>query len=117
MFVLEGAHGRNWHVQSCGLAQGCPFSPFLAAAITHCWGCFVLSPHVSGFGFLHDRTLILKAGSDSRHMREALGRSEAFDSACGFQVAADKCHLAAMHLDARAQAIARDSPLAMLPAV
>ena len=41
MFVLDGAHGDRWHSQSVGLAQGCPFSPYVAAAITHCWDALV----------------------------------------------------------------------------
>ena len=50
VFILQGAYGQSWHTQKCGLAQGCSFSPFLAAALTHVWGAYVLS-NVSGFGF------------------------------------------------------------------
>ena len=111
MFVLDGAHGDRWHSQSVGLAQGCPFSPYVAAAITHCWGAWVTSATVQGFGFLDDRTLMLSAGAPPQHMRQALQRSATFDAACGFQTAPDKCFLAAAQHDETSHAIAQDFAL------
>ena len=58
MFVLDGAQGGHWHSQSVGLAQGCPFSPCVAAAITHCWGAFVTFTAVQGFGYLDNLWII-----------------------------------------------------------
>ena len=94
IFVLEGAFSSHWTTQLTGLAQGCPLSPYLAAAVTHCWCELALTKGISGFGYLDDRTILLHAGYPLELLREALQRSAVFDQACGLTCAPEKCFLA-----------------------
>ena len=66
---------------------------------------FQMSPDLV---FLDDRTLVLKANEDTAHLRDAVERSRLFDGACGFQIAPDKCFLAAAQHDAATRAIGQD---------
>ena len=94
IFVLEGAFSQSWTTQLTGLAQGCPLSPYLAAAVTHCWCELTITRGISGFGYLDDRTILLQAGYPLEVLRDALQRSADFDRACGLTCAPDKCFLA-----------------------
>ena len=94
IFVLEGAFSDCWTTQRTGLAQGCPLSPYLAAAVTHCWCELTITRGISGFGYLDDRTILLQAGYPLEVLRDALQRSADFDRACGLACAPDKCFLA-----------------------
>ena len=97
IFVLKGAHDESWFEPSRGIAQGCPFSPCIAAAITHVWGRFVLNQGVGGLGYMDDRTIWLPPSTPFDQLRLALDRSGQFDQALGFQVAIDKCRIVALH--------------------
>ena len=94
IFVLEGAFCSQWTAQKTGLAQGCPLSPYLAAAVTHCWCELTIAKGISGFGYLDDRTILLQEGFSLEVLRAALQRSADFDRACGLTCAPDKCFLA-----------------------
>ena len=94
IFVLEGAFSSQWTTQLTGLAQGCPLSPYLAAAVTHCWCELTITKGISGFGYLDDRTILLQQGFSLEVLRNALQKSADFDRACGLTRAPDKCFLA-----------------------
>ena len=94
IFVLEGAFSNQWTEQLTGLAQGCPLSPCMAAAVTHCWCELTITKGISGFGYLDDRAILLQEGFSLEVLRNALQRSADFDSACGLTCAPDKCFLA-----------------------
>ena len=101
IFVLEGAFSSGWTSQLTGIAQGCPLSPYLAAAVTHCWCELTITQGLTGFGYLDDRTILLQEGFPLEIMHRALHRSAVFDRACGLTSAPDKCFLAArQHTDA-----------------
>ena len=60
LFSLQGALGREWVKPERGLPQGCPLSPVIAAAVSHCWAALRQSPAmrtlmivVSCFGQVH----------------------------------------------------------------
>ena len=101
IFVLEGAFSDRWTTQLTGIAQGCPLSPYLAAAVTHCWGELTIAKGITGFGYLDDRTLMLHEGFTLDVLHEVLRRSADFDRACGLTCAPEKCFLASrQHTDA-----------------
>ena len=79
IFVLEGAFSDCWTTQLTGLAQGCPLSPYLAAAVTHCWCELPITRGISGFGYLDDRAILHQAGYPLEVLRDALQRSADFD--------------------------------------
>ena len=106
IFVLEGAFSHEWTEQKTGIAQGCPLSPYLAAAVTHCWGELVITEGISGFGYLDDRTILLQKGFTLDVLRAALQRSDDFDRACGLSCAPDKCFLAARQHSDESRSIA-----------
>eukprot|EP00439_Symbiodinium_sp_Y106_P033647 s699_g4.t1 len=97
LFSLQGALGREWVKPGRGLPQGCPLSPVIAAALSHCWAAYVLASEnpctapVTGHAYVDDRCLLLRAGAPLSHLREALARSEAFDSACKLTLSLTKC--------------------------
>ena len=100
IFVLEGAFSSEWTTQLNGIAQGCPLSPYLAAAVTHCWCELTITKGISGFGYLDDRAILLQEGFSLETLRSALQRSAEFDRACGLKCAPDKCFLASgLHSD------------------
>ena len=92
--MLEGAFSSQWTTQLTGLAEGCPLSPYLAAAVTHCWCELTITRGISGFGYLDDRTILLQQGFSLEVLRNALQKSADFDRACGLACAPDKCFLA-----------------------
>ena len=101
IFVLDGAFSGDWTAQLTGIAQGCPLSPYLAAAVTHCWCELTITKGITGFGYLDDRTIMLQEGFALEVLQGALHRSAAFDRASGLTCAPDKCFLAArQHTDA-----------------
>ena len=53
LFSLGGAMSSSWQTTSRGLAQGCPLSPLLAAALSHIWAvCAAGGHHARGHGCL-----------------------------------------------------------------
>ena len=106
IFVLEGAFSQEWADQKTGIAQGCPLSPYLAAAVTHCWCELVICKGISGFGYLDDRTILLQKGFTLDVLQDALQRSADFDRACGLTCAPDKCFLAAKQHSEESRSIA-----------
>ena len=106
IFVLEGAFSHDWTEQKTGIAQGCPLSPYLAAAVTHCWCELVITKGITGFGYLDDRTILLQKGCSLDVLRDALQRSADFDRVCGLSRAPDKCFLAAKQRSDESRSIA-----------
>ena len=106
IFMLEGAFSSGWTTQLTGLAQGCPLSPYLAAAVTHCWCELTITKGISGFGYLDDRTILLQEGYSLEVLRGALQRSADFDHACGLTCAPDRCFLASGQHSDRSRDIA-----------
>ena len=106
IFVLEGAFSHAWTEQTTGIAQGCPLSPYLAAAVTHCWCELVITKGITGFGYLDDRTILLQKGCSLQVLRDALQRSADFDRVCGLACAPDKCFLAARQHSEESSSIA-----------
>ena len=96
IFVLKGAHDASWFEPTRGIAQGCPFSPCIAAAITHIWCCHVLKQGVGGLGYMDDRTIWMPPSTPFDQLQSAIDRSGQFDQAMGFQVAIDKCRIVAL---------------------
>ena len=96
IFVLKGAHDAFWFEPTRGIAQGCPFSPCIAAAITHIWCCHVLKQGVGGLGYMDDRTIWMLPSTSFDQLQSAIDRSGQFDQAMGFQVAIDKCRIVAI---------------------
>ena len=117
IFVLEGAFSSQWTEQLTGLAQGCPLSPYMAAAVTHCWCELTISQGISGFGYLDDRTILLQKGFPLEVLRNALQRSADFDRACGLTCAPDKCFLASSQHTDMTRSIARQFDLQICEAV
>ena len=106
IFVLEGAFSHDWTEQTTGIAQGCPLSPYLAAAVTHCWCELVITKGITGFGYLDDRAILLQKGCSLQVLRDALQRSADFDRVCGLACAPDKCFLAARQHSNESKSIA-----------
>ena len=96
IFVLKGAHDASWFEPTRGIAQGCPFSPCIAAAITHIWCCHVLKQGVGGLGYMDDRTIWMPPSAPFDQLQAAIDRSGQFDQAMRFQVAIDKCRIVAL---------------------
>ena len=117
IFVLEGAFSSQWTEQLTGLAQGCPLSPYMAAAVTHCWCELTITKGISGFGYLDDRTILLQKGFPLEVLRRALQRSADFDRACGLTCASDKCFLASNQHTDLTRSIARQFDLQVCEAV
>ena len=108
IFVLKGAHDASWFEPTRGTVQGCPFSPCIAAAITHIWCCHVLKQGVGGLGYMDDRTIWLPPSTPFDQLQSAIDRSGQFDQAMGFQVAIDKCRIAALQTTPEITDLAQD---------
>ena len=89
-------------------------SPLISASVTHAWACYVLgaseSLHssVSGYGYVDDRTLLLRAGGSFEHLRAAVHRSDAFDRAFSLEVSLPKCAVVAAADSCEARFLAAD---------
>lgn len=114
LFSLQGALGREWVKPERGLPQGCPLSPVIAAAVSHCWAAYLLASEnpctapVTGHAYVDDRCLLLRAGAPVRHLRDALARSDAFDLACKLTLSLKKCAVVASTDNVEAASLARD---------
>jgi len=114
IFALQGALSGDWVRPGRGLPQGCPLSPVIAAAVSHCWAAFVLRPQsarpatVTGHAYVDDRCLLLRAEAPHAHLRDALLRSDAFDRAFKLKLSLTKCAVVARADDAEASALARE---------
>ena len=104
-------------MQKTGIAQGCPLSPYLAAAVTHCWCELVITKGISGFGYLDDRTILLQEGFTLDVLRDALQRSAEFDRVCGLACAPKKCFLATKQHSDESRSIATCFQLQVCDAV
>lgn len=97
VFSLQGALGCEWVRPERGLPQGCPLSPVIAAAVSHCWAAYVIgqddpvTAKVTGHAYVDDRCLLLRAGASRHHLREAIDRSHEFDLAFKLSLSLTKC--------------------------
>ena len=95
VFSLAGAMSPSWATVNCGIAQGCPLSPVLAAALSHIWAAFVTghtpNPPVEAMAYVDDRTLWVHPRRPLVALRSALERSRVYDRAFGFKLSLDKC--------------------------
>ena len=81
VFSVDGMMGTAWHGVHRGVAQGCPLSPVLTAAVMAIWSSVVETEsanQVSSMSFVDDR--LLWCGKVET-LREAKRRSNAFDKA------------------------------------
>ncbi|CAE6972781.1 L96 [Symbiodinium sp. CCMP2592] len=105
---LRGAFSSSWFRPVLGLAQGCPLSPTLAAAISHIWAQVTLRGGVSGIVYLDDRSIWSHSNAPDE-LRAAVLRSNHFDSTCGLAVSLPKCAVVASQAEAAgADAIASE---------
>ena len=84
VFSYAGMVGSRWWDIRCGVAQGCPLSPVLAATVMVIWSAMVedtTSRSVASMSFVDDRLLWAKT---VRALRLAKARSDRFDMAYGF---------------------------------
>ena len=86
IFAVQGAYNKSWAGATRGLLQGCPFSPILAAAVSHLWAVATCWPDlgVDGAAFLDDRTVWRLPGFSTLHA--ALRRSVLFDRCFGLRL-------------------------------
>ena len=94
VFCNAGVVGRFWHRIRCGLAQGCPLSPVLAACVMAAWSLSEESGHegrIHTVSFVDDRLLWCR---DLEAARLAKQRSDAFDAAYMFTCDVAKCKVA-----------------------
>ena len=114
IFSLQGALSGEWIKPTRGLAQGCPLSPAIAAAVSHCWAAYVLGSqdpihaHVTGHAYVDDRCLLLRAGAPEHCLTQALARSDEFDVAFRLRLSLKKCAVVAPPNDPVASALASE---------
>jgi len=112
VFSLQGALGCEWVRPERGLPQGCPLSPVIAAAVSHCWAAYVIgqddpvTAKVTGHAYVDDRCLLLRAGASRHHLREAIDRSHEFDLAFKLSLSLTKCAVVASADDPAAASLA-----------
>ena len=94
VFSNAGVVGQQWHSITCGVAQGCPLSPLLAAVIMNVWSRVVeagQASEVESLSFVDDRLF----WTTSREAAvQAKRRSDLFDKAYLFRCEAAKCKVA-----------------------
>ncbi|CAE7891678.1 unnamed protein product [Symbiodinium sp. KB8] len=92
LFSYAGCLGRDWHRTSCGLCQGCPLSPLLAAVVMSGWASHVASSGASALAFVDDRYFFSQQCSVLRHAKRL---SDEYDEAFNLSCEAEKCQIAA----------------------
>ena len=88
VFSKDGVLGDQWHSIRRGLAQGCPLSPVLAAAVMAMWSSMVESGPsltLSSMSFVDDRLLW---SNTVEELRSAKALSDQFDQA--FDLSCDR---------------------------
>lgn len=91
IFSHAGYLGKDWHLVSRGLCQGCPLSPLLAAVVMCGWASHVASSGASALAFVDDRYFYSR---DSAVLRHAKRLSDEYDQAFCFSCEDDKCQIA-----------------------
>ncbi|CAE7362760.1 gcs-1 [Symbiodinium sp. CCMP2592] len=90
LLMVRGRCASTWFQATCGLIQGCPLSPVVAAAVMQVWASVVEGPSVLALTFQDDRTMLAVGGPVSaqcEELRAAGLRSKTFDTA--FALACD----------------------------
>ena len=99
VFCLQSAHSISWQRIAVGVAQGCPLSPLLTAAIGHVWSVWVQQRSCQGsvgaLSYVDDRTLWLPPGRPLAVFSQALERYCAF----GFSLSLDRCAIVCREVD------------------
>ena len=94
LFAVDSYTSERWHRSHHGLLQGCPLSPFLSLTIGFLWAQHVARPGVEAGIYVDDRLLWFTGQEHSEEeARQALDRSDSFDSAAGLTCSCRKCHL------------------------
>ena len=84
LFTVDSYTSERWHRSHYGLLQGCPLSPFLSLTIGFLWAQHVARPGVETGIYVDDRILWFTGQDHSAdEARQALDRSDSFDSAAG----------------------------------
>ena len=102
VFSKDGMLGNRWHDIRRGLAQGCPLSPVLAAAVMALWSSMVESgpsQALSSMSFVDDRLLWSHTVEE---LRRAKALSDQFDQA--FDLRCDRKKSRFVHRDPSAEA-------------
>ena len=62
IYSLSGSLSPSWSQISCGVAQGCPLSPVLAATLSYIWSRFVINKserEIAAIAYVDDRTRVV----------------------------------------------------------
>ena len=105
VFGVDATMGTEWHVVRRGVAQGCPLSPVLTAAVMAIWSSVVEAgpaTQVSSMSFVDDR--LLWCGTVGA-LGEAKRRSLQFDKAYDLQCDSTKCRFVCSTATTEAQAL------------
>ena len=104
-FSFEGSYDPGCHQVRSGFGQGCPLSPIVAAALSHCW-CEFVRASCSNIGiqtFMDDRTLWVEPGGSLLDLEDAVHASDTFDQAFALALSKDKCFIAAKVHDSQSR--------------
>ena len=105
VFSVDGMMGSEWHAVRRGVAQGCPLSPVLTAAVMAIWSSVVEAgpaTQVSSMSFVDDRLLWC---GDVGALSEAKRRSLEFDKAYDLQCDITKCRFVCSTATIEAEAL------------
>ena len=108
VFSKDGVLGDQWHSVRRGLAQGCPLSPVLAAAVMAMWSSMVESGPslaLSSMSFVDDRLLW---SNTVEELRRAKALSDQFDQAFDLSCDRKKSRLALCGPSVEASAFASE---------
>ena len=118
IYSLSGSLSPSWSQISCGVAQGCPLSPVLAATLSYIWSRFVINKserEIAAIAYVDDRTLWIHKGRSLEALRTAMDRSSRYDRAFGFQLSQEKCTVTAPSPGPEHEALAKELGFKVVP--
>lgn len=81
IFSVHGVVGQEWSQVKRGLAQGCPFSALLGAAVVMVWCCNIAQAGGDSVCFIDDRVTLNSSG---KVLKETQTCPRSFDECFGF---------------------------------